>query len=111
MNVKKYIYRTLLVGAVLSLFLRAFPKRVPIKPVTNRVSFDGIDDYIKQQMHRLNIPGLSLAIVEGERIVHLRGFGRARPGGEAPSPQTPFFIGSLTKSFTGLAVILRHQLK
>jgi CubicO group peptidase (beta-lactamase class C family) len=37
--------------------------------------------------------------------VHLRGFGRARPGGEPPSPQTPFFIGSLTKSFTALAVM------
>ncbi len=37
--------------------------------------------------------------------MHLRGFGRARPGGEAPTPQTPFFIGSLTKSFTALAVM------
>ena len=35
----------------------------------------------------------------------MRGFGRARPGGEAPSPQTPFFIGSLTKSITALAVM------
>ena len=59
----------------------------------------------KRQMHRLNIPGVSLAIVEGDKIVHLRGFGQARPGGEAPSPQTPFFIGSLTKSFTALAVM------
>ena len=56
-------------------------------------------------MRRLHIPGVSLAIVEGDRIVHLRGFGKARPGGEAPTPQTPFFIGSLTKSFTALAVM------
>ena len=56
-------------------------------------------------MRRLNIPGVSLAIVEGDQIVHLRGFGQARPGGESPSPETPFFIGSLTKSFTALAVM------
>ena len=43
--------------------------------------------------------------VEGDKIVHLRGFGKARPGGEAPNPQTPFFIGSVTKSFTALAVM------
>lgn len=64
-----------------------------------------IDAYIEQQMHRLNIPSASLAIVEGDKIVHLRGFGQARPGGEAPLPQTPFFIGSATKSFTALAVM------
>jgi CubicO group peptidase (beta-lactamase class C family) len=64
-----------------------------------------IDGYVEQQMRRLNIPGVSLAIVEGDQIVHLRGFGKARPGGEAPTPQTPFFIGSLTKSFTALAVM------
>src|SRR5512140_3007889 len=68
-------------------------------------SYKVIDDYIEQQMRRLNIPGVSLAIVEGDQIVHLRGFGRARPSGEAPTPQTPFFIGSLTKSFTALAVM------
>ena len=56
-------------------------------------------------MHRLNIPGVSLAIIEGDKIVHLRGFGQARPGGEAPTPQTPFFIGSLTKWITALAVM------
>jgi len=64
-----------------------------------------IDAYIEGQMRRLHIPGGSLAIVEGDRIVYLRGFGRARPGGEMPTPQTPFFIGSCTKSITALAVM------
>jgi len=69
------------------------------------VSYREIDTYLEQQLARLNIPGAALAIVEGDRIVHLRGFGQARPGGAAPTPQTPFFIGSLTKSFTALAVM------
>jgi CubicO group peptidase (beta-lactamase class C family) len=64
-----------------------------------------VDQYIEEQMHRLHIPGAALGVVEGGRIIHLRGFGRARPGGEAPTPQTPFFIGSLTKSITALAVM------
>jgi CubicO group peptidase (beta-lactamase class C family) len=68
-------------------------------------SFEAVDAYVEQQMRRLNIPGASLAIVEGNQIVHLRSFGRAHPNGETPSPQTPFFIGSLTKSFTALAVM------
>lgn len=70
---------------------------------------DAIDGYVEQQMRRLHIPGAALAIVEGDRIVHARGLGcyasRPRPGGDAPTPQTPFFIGSLTKSITALAVM------
>jgi CubicO group peptidase (beta-lactamase class C family) len=68
-------------------------------------SYDAVDAYIEGQMRRLKMPGVSLAIVEGDQIVHLRGFGRARPGGEAPTPATPFFVGSLAKSFTALAVM------
>lgn len=67
--------------------------------------FDEVDAYVQGQTRRLNIPGASLAIVQGDRVVHRRGFGRARPDSGAPGPQTPFFIGSLTKSFTALAVM------
>jgi len=90
---------------VLALILRAFARRAPAKPATNSGSYDAIDAYVEQQMRRLNMPGVSLAIVEGGKVVHLRGFGRARPGGGAPSPQTPFALGSTTKSFTALAVM------
>lgn len=71
----------------------------------NGAAYAAIDAYIEGQMRRLKIPGASLAIIEGDKIAYTRGFGRARPGGEAPAPQTPFFIGSLTKSFTALAVM------
>ena len=66
---------------------------------------DEIDGYIEQQLKRLKIPGAALAIVEGDQIVHQRGFGETRPGGMPPSPQTPFVLGSVTKSFTALAVM------
>jgi CubicO group peptidase (beta-lactamase class C family) len=68
-------------------------------------SYDAIDRYIKRQLDRLRVPGAAVAIVEGDRIVHERGFGRARPGGAPPAPQTPFVLGSTTKSFTALAVM------
>jgi len=105
MKIKKFLFPLLLVGTVLALVHRLFAKTDSAKPASKGTSYDAIAAYIEGQMRRLNIPGVSLAIVEGEQIVHLRGFGRARPGGEAPSPQTPFFIGSLTKSFTALAVM------
>jgi CubicO group peptidase (beta-lactamase class C family) len=109
MNAKKLLLPALVSGAGLALILRgisrASTKPAAVKPVANSASYDAIDAYVEGQRRRLHIPGVSLAIVEGDQIVHLRGFGRARPGGEAPTPKTPFFVGSLTKSITALAVM------
>ena len=105
MNTKKLLVGSLAFGAGLALARKLFATTAPAGSVRDRVSYEAIDAYIEQQMHRLKIPGVSLAIVEGDKIVHLRGFGRARPGGEAPTPQTPFVLGSTTKSFTALAVM------
>jgi len=105
MNIKRLIFPSLLVGTALALALRRSARPASARPAAKRTSYDAIDAYVLEQMHRLKMPGVSLAIVEGDRIVHLRGFGRARPGGEAPSPQTPFVLGSTTKSITALAVM------
>ena len=105
MNIKNFLFPSLLVCTALALMHRVFAKPASAKPITNDTSYDAVDAYVEQQMRRLNIPGASLAIVEDDKITHLRGFGRARPGGEVPTPQTPFFIGSLTKSITALAVM------
>jgi CubicO group peptidase (beta-lactamase class C family) len=113
MSIRKFLFPALLVGTLLALVYRLFTRASaraiarpsPAKPASNRDSYDAIDAYVEGQMRRLHIPGCSLAIVEDDRIVHYRGIGFARPGGEAPTPQTPFFIGSLTKSFTALAIM------
>ena len=56
-------------------------------------------------MQAQRIPGLALGIVQGDQIVHLKGFGIADPSGRAVTVQTPFIIGSLSKSFTALAIM------
>src|SRR5690349_14806810 len=56
-------------------------------------------------MRELRVPGLAVAIVQGEQIVHLKGFGFADGAAQPVTPQTPFIIGSTTKSFTALAVM------
>jgi CubicO group peptidase (beta-lactamase class C family) len=110
MNMKKSIMQTVAVGGALALALTLFAQR-PVRrnSAPDRTSqsdtFEEIDAHIERQIDRLNVPGAALAIVDDDEIVHLRGFGQTRPGGEAPAPRTPFFIGSLTKSFTALAVM------
>jgi CubicO group peptidase (beta-lactamase class C family) len=105
MDTKKLLFGSMFVGGCLALTRLLFAKPASAKQATIRTSYDAVDAYVVEQMHRLHIPGISLAIVEGDRIVHMCGFGVARPGGETPTPQTPFFIGSITKSITALAVM------
>jgi CubicO group peptidase (beta-lactamase class C family) len=64
-----------------------------------------IDAYVESEMQATHLPGVALAIVHGDQIVHLRGFGVADESGRPITPQTPFTIGSTTKSFTALAIM------
>jgi len=107
MAIKKVLIPALLIGSAVALAARRSgrPAAAAANAASRGARYDAIDAYVEGQRRRLNIPGISLAIVEGGKITHLRGFGRARPGGEAPTPQTPFAIGSVTKSFTALAVM------
>lgn len=66
--------------------------------------FSEIDAYIESEMRVANLPGLALGIVQGEKIVHLKGYGDTG-NGTSVTPQTPFLIGSTGKSFTALAIM------
>ena len=105
MSIKKSLFPALLVCAVLALTLRLFARPASAQPVFDSGSYEEIDAYIEKQLDALNIPGASLAIIEGDQIVHVKGFGVSGPDGKGPTPQTPFMICSLTKSFTALAVM------
>jgi len=67
--------------------------------------FAAIDAYVQEQMEDLGIPGMALGIMQDGQIAHLKGFGVADSSGRAVTPKTPFYIGSVTKSFTALAVM------
>jgi CubicO group peptidase (beta-lactamase class C family) len=64
-----------------------------------------IDQYMRAEMDAQRIPGVALGIVHGDRIVHVQGFGQADKSGREVTPETPFLIGSVTKSFTALAIM------
>ena len=72
---------------------------------TDLPGFSGIDRFVEAEMDAQRIPGLSLAVVRDDQIVHMRGFGDADQSGRAVSPQTPFVIGSVAKSVTALAIM------
>lgn len=63
-----------------------------------------IDQWVERQMQEERIPGVALAVVRGGEAAYLRGYGVADAGGRPVTPRTPFPIGSVSKSFTGLAI-------
>jgi CubicO group peptidase (beta-lactamase class C family) len=68
------------------------------------VDFAAVDRFMREQLEAQLIPGAALVITQGDEVVHVGNYGEARPG-EAVTAQTQFFIGSLSKSFTALAVM------
>src|SRR5829696_5628786 len=104
--------RTITTLLVLILLLAAAP--VVAQPFQNAASnpglsrdegFAAIDAYVERQIGELRIPGLALGIVEGDQIVHLKGFGVAGSDGRPVTPQTPFQLTSLVKPMTGVAIM------
>ena len=55
-----------------------------------------IDALARERMERLDIPGAALAIVRGDEIVHLAGYGVANEEGEPVTAETPFLLASLS---------------
>jgi CubicO group peptidase (beta-lactamase class C family) len=64
---------------------------------------DRIDAFVAQQAADSGLPGVALAVLQEGRAPHVRGFGHDGHG-RPISGDTPFPIGSLTKSFTALLV-------
>ena len=60
-------------------------------------------------MKTYKIPGIALGIVNDDSIVYLKGYGIADDNGRTVTPQTPFLLASVTKSFTALGIM--HWLK
>jgi CubicO group peptidase (beta-lactamase class C family) len=66
---------------------------------------DKIDKYLAGRVAEQRIPGVALGIVDHDRITRVISFGMADPTGRPVTPETPFILGSISKSFTALAVM------
>jgi CubicO group peptidase (beta-lactamase class C family) len=67
---------------------------------------DSIDLFVRSQMKNKGIPGLQLAIVRNGQIIKTGNYGLANVQDSIPvSNQTVFPINSITKAFTGVAIM------
>jgi CubicO group peptidase (beta-lactamase class C family) len=66
-----------------------------------------IDDYVKTEMQRQKIPGVSLTVLRNGKIIALKSYGLADVEHQVPvKPETVFQSGSIAKQFTATAVMI-----
>ncbi|MET7464099.1 serine hydrolase domain-containing protein [Nonomuraea sp. NPDC005501] len=64
-----------------------------------------IDAYVGRALDQTGLPGLSVVVTHGDRIVHAAGYGHDSAG-EPVTAGTPMRVASVTKSFTAMAAMI-----
>ena len=78
---------------------------ISAQTVSAAKALDGFDQYVSQVMKEWKVPGLAIAVVQGDTIILSKGYGQRDVKRNLPvTPQTLFAIGSITKSFTVTAM-------
>jgi CubicO group peptidase (beta-lactamase class C family) len=71
---------------------------------------DTLQSYIEDQMKSDAVTGLSIALVDGQRIMLQQGFGYADKANKVKASSTTVYrAGSITKLFTALAAMQLHE--
>ncbi len=71
---------------------------------------DRLRPFILHEMEDKGLPGLSIALVDGDRIVWAEGFGVRDPETGAPATaSTVYRVGSVSKLFTDIAIMQRVE--
>lgn len=71
---------------------------------------DPVDTYLKAEMARNHIPGLSVAVLRDGKILKIKAYGRANLEWDtATTPDTAFQLASATKPITATAIMLLVQ--
>jgi CubicO group peptidase (beta-lactamase class C family) len=87
------------------LFLPLIIARAETSTLLSEADLRSIDTYIETQIKQANIPGAALVVVEENQITYMRGYGVAGPNEQPVTAETLFLLGSVSKSFTALAIM------
>lgn len=71
---------------------------------------DTVERFIRSELARQRIPGMSVAILRGDSVLLAQGYGLADVKRKIPATDSTLFaIGSVTKQFTAAAIVLLSQ--
>jgi len=71
------------------------------------VHADKVDDFVKAQMEKQHLPGVSIVVIKDGKIVKMEGYGLANIELNVPArPETVYKIGSVSKQFIAAGIML-----
>ncbi|MFA6328496.1 MAG: serine hydrolase [Candidatus Micrarchaeia archaeon] len=70
---------------------------------------ENFDAYAEKARKGWNVTGMSVAIVKGDKVLLLKGYGAKSAGGEPVTPGTVFSIGSTSKAFASTLVAMEVE--
>jgi CubicO group peptidase (beta-lactamase class C family) len=77
---------------------------------TQEPGVPAVDRFIKAELARQQIPGMSVAVLRGDSVLLARGYGFADPERRVPAADSTLYaVGSVTKQFTAAAIVLLSQ--
>lgn len=90
-------------------FVLAFAGAASAVPAqgTARPDWKAFDRYVAQSAKDWRVPGMAIAVVQGDSLVFARGYGLRKLGESAPVDEhTRFAVGSTTKAMTAAALAM-----
>lgn len=84
--------------------------RAPREAASLQPVFERLDAFVQRHMQEWNTPGMALALTDRERLLRVAAYGYADLASRAPlTPQHLFEIGSISKSFTAIALLQERE--
>jgi CubicO group peptidase (beta-lactamase class C family) len=111
---QRYLLRVLAAFSAVGFTVAAFvvpvraQEKAAEKPLSERLAT--LDKAFEERRAKGGVPGASLVIVQDGKVVWSKGYGYRDVANKKPvTPDTLFAIGSSTKAFTALAVVLAQE--
>ena len=96
MKKRKYLCAVMIVVVILSMIIC---RSLSVSATTNQINDDTIDEYLQTCVKNAHIPALSVTIVDKDNVLFSGCYG------ECDNCDTPFVLGSVSKSFTAVCVM------
>jgi CubicO group peptidase (beta-lactamase class C family) len=79
---------------------------IQVAPVRAQTALDSVDRYVRAELARQRIPGISVAVLRGDSVVLARGYGFANLEHRVPAADSTIYqSGSVGKQFTAAAIV------
>jgi CubicO group peptidase (beta-lactamase class C family) len=103
----RYLFRWVaMLGVAAVITLGLLPGSPVVARRVEQAGYAGkIDAFVQTQMEAYNIPGMAVAVVHGDEVAFIQGYGVANSNNDPVTPETPFLLASVSKSFTALGAM------